>query len=467
MTNSAIDTAFRPALDRMIRAGRVMTCEAEVSPDLEIGAIMKRRDGAEAILFPRVTGYDTPVIGNVLGSAGNCEAAFASSAAELRDRIDAGLGTPLAPELVTDAPVQTVVTRSGIDILATIPALKHAPDDAGRYITAGIVIGRDPETGVYNSSYHRMQVIGPDRVAIKIDYGRHLRAAFERAQRAGHGLPVAVCLGADVALHLAAATMGSQMPESADEMAVAGGIAGRPMKIARAVSQDMVVPAEAEYILEGVIEAEETYVEGPFGEFVGYAAAVAPTPVLRVTALTRREKPVYHAINGFGRETVMLRKYVLEASLLKVLRPAVPIVKDVEMTAGGLHRFHAVIQVAKTSDAHDGWPRNAALAAFGTLKDLDLVTLVDDDIDLRDPADVEYALATRMEASRDVIMVPGVRGHEYVRVSDRGIRTKLILDATVPFGDRARFARVAFADVSLPTDAFQPATAETLRFLRG
>ena len=111
----------------------------------------------------------------------------------------------------------------------------------------------------------------------------------------------------------------------------------------------------------------------------------------------------------------MLRKYVLEASLLKVLRAAVPIVTDAEMTAGGLHRFHAVLQVKRTSPAHDGLQRNAILAAFGALKDLDMVIVVDHDIDIRDPLDVEYALATRMEASRDLIVIPEARGHEYVR----------------------------------------------------
>ena len=113
----------------------------------------------------------------------------------------------------------------------------------------------------------------------------------------------------------------------------------------------------------------------------------------------------------------MLRKYVLEASLLKVLQGAVPIVTDAEMTAGGLHRFHAVVQVKKTGPAHDGFQRNAIMASFGALKDLDMVIVVDDDIDIRDPADVEYALATRMEASKDIFMLPAARGHEYVRVS--------------------------------------------------
>src|ERR1700693_6457392 len=120
----------------------------------------------------------------------------------------------------------------------------------------------------------------------------------------------------------------------------------------------------------------------------------------------------------------MLRKYVLEASLLKVLQAAVPIVVDAEMTAGGLHRFHAVVQVRKSTPQHEGLQRNAILAAFGALKDLDLVIAVDDDIDIRNPADVEYALATRMEASRDILVMPAARGHEYIRAVGEGNRAQ-------------------------------------------
>jgi 2,5-furandicarboxylate decarboxylase 1 len=216
-----------------------------------------------------------------------------------------------------------------------------------------------------------------------------------------------------------------------------------------ALSSDLLVPAESEIVLEARISPTETASEGPFAEFVGYESVDAAAPVVTVDAVTHRRDPIYHAINGAGRETVMLRKYVLEASALTALRAAVPIVTDVNLTAGGLHRFHAVVQVAKRSGRDDGLQRNAVLAAFAALKDLDAIVVVDDDIDLHSGYDVEYALATRVEASRDVFMIPAARGHEYVRVSDRGQRTKVGIDATVPFENRDRFRRVPFADVAL------------------
>ena len=452
--SGVLDTRFRAALARMTETGRLQAYVAPVDPHLEIASIMKRLDGQPALLFTAVKGFDTPVVGNFLSCQANCEAAFGVDFRAIRTFVGRALAAPQPPQLVEKAPAQECVRTTDIDIGRLLPVLQHTAADSGRFITAGIVIVRDPDTGVYNASYHRLQLVGPNQMAIKLDFGRHLRLAFERAKRRGTPLPIAVCIGADIALHYTAATMGSQMPEDADEIAVAGGLAGRPLPVVKAVSQDLLVPAETEIVLEGRILVDETVREGPFGEFVGYLSPEGDAPVVEVTALTHRRRPIYHAINGYGRETIMLRKYVLEASLLKVLQAAVPIVIDAEMTAGGLHRFHAVVQVKKETPQHDGWQRNAIMAAFGALKDLDLVIVVDEDVDIRDPLDVEYALATRMEASRDLLTLPAARGHEYVRIGQNGIRAKLGIDATVPFAEKARFVRCAFNPVDIAPGDF-------------
>jgi 2,5-furandicarboxylate decarboxylase 1 len=439
-----LDTRFRAALRRLIEAARLRTYAAEVDVDLEIAAIMKRLDGGPALMFTGVRGFALPIVGNLLCCRENCEAAFGLDYRGIRELVARALGNPLPPELVREAPVQECVHAHDIDLGALLPVLRHTPQDPGRFITAGIVVVRDPVSGVHNASYHRLQLIGPRRTAVRLDYGRHLRGIFERAKARGESLPVAVCIGTDLALQYTAATMGSQMPETADELAVAGGLAGRPLKVARGVSQNILVPAESEIVIEGRMLPNETVLEGPFGEFIGIPSAAEQAPLLEVTAVTHRRAPIYQAINGYGRETVMLRKYVLEASLLNVLQAASPIVADVEMTAGGLFRFHAVVAVRKASTQHEGLQRNVMAAAFGALKDLDLVIVVDDDIDIRDPADVEYALATRLEASRDLIVLPGARSHEMVKATQDGIRAKLGIDATVPFADRDRYRRLSF-----------------------
>jgi 2,5-furandicarboxylate decarboxylase 1 len=454
MSNFAVlDTRFRSALDRMAALGRLTAYTAPVDPHLEVAAVMKKLDGEPALLFTDVNGHDMPVIGNLLSCQPNCEAAFGIDFSGLRELIGRALAAPQPPVLVEEAPAQQHVLTRNIDLARMLPALHHTAADAGRFVTAGIVIVRDPDTGTYNASYHRLQLTGASRTAVKLDFGRHLRLAFERAKRKGEALPIAVCIGSDLALHYTAATMGSQMPEHLDEIAVAGGLCGRPLPVVKGVSQDLLIPAETEIVLEGRMLVDETITEGPFGEFVGYLSPADQAPVFEVTALTHRNRPIYHAINGYGRETIMLRKYVLEASLLKVLQAAVPIVIDAEMTAGGLHRFHAVVQVRKATPQQEGLQRNAIFAAFGALKDLDLVIVVDEDIDIRDPHDVEYALATRMEASRDLVIMPAARGHEYVRVSQNGIRAKLGIDATIPVAEKARFARCEFEKVAIDPKA--------------
>ena len=468
LSNSdSLDTRFRTALARMAEAGRLKTYDRPVDPHLEIAAMMKKLDGGPAVMFTAPQGFDTPVLGNFLSAQANCEAAFGCDYRGIRTFVARALGQPIPPVIVKNAPVQEVVLRKGFDLTKLLPALHHTRDDAGRFITAGIVITKDPDTGVYNASYHRLQLLGPNRTALKLDLGRHLRLAWERAKAAKRDLPMVVCIGTDIALHYTAATMGSQMPEHADELAAAGGLAGRALPVVKAITQDLLLPAEAEFVLEGVLSATETVREGPFGEFIGFMSPADDAPVFDVTAVTHRRNPIYLAINGYGRETIMLRKYVLEASLLKAVQPAVPVVIDAEMTAGGLHRFHAVVQVKKTLPAHEGLQRNAILASFGALKDLDLVIVVDEDIDIRDPIDVEYALATRMEASRDLIVIPDARGHEYVRAGRNGIRAKLGIDATVPLEEKDRFKRMRFEDSAVRLDDLGGDVAAILRNING
>src|SRR5580704_12409288 len=201
MSNADIlDTRFRSALRRMLEAGRLRAYEGEADPQLEIAAIMKKFDGEDAAI------------------------PFGGDFRAIRSFIGRAIGGPLPPDVVERAPAHEEVHRNGFDIGAMLPVLTHTPADGGRFITAGVVVARDPETGIYNASYHRLQLLGAQRTAIRLDYGRHLRLAWERAKAKGEHLPIAVYIGADIALQYTAATMGSQMPENADEIAVAGGL---------------------------------------------------------------------------------------------------------------------------------------------------------------------------------------------------------------------------------------------------
>ncbi|MGZ3281396.1 MAG: UbiD family decarboxylase domain-containing protein, partial [Xanthobacteraceae bacterium] len=160
--------------------GRLHAYTTAIDPYLEIAAVMKKLDGGPALLFSAVDGYDMPVIGNLLSCQANCEAAFGIDFNGIREFVGRALGSPKPPVLVEKAPAQQHIHTADIDLARMLPALHHTAADAGRYLTAGIVIVRDPDTGTYNASYHRLQIVGSDRAAIKLDFGRHLRLAFER-----------------------------------------------------------------------------------------------------------------------------------------------------------------------------------------------------------------------------------------------------------------------------------------------
>jgi 2,5-furandicarboxylate decarboxylase 1 len=290
-TSTPLDTNFRAALQRMRERGRIQAYTAPVDPYLEVAGIMKRLDGGPALLFTNVRGFDMPVIGNFLAAQENCEAAFGVDFGTIRTFVGRALAQPMEPLLVENAPVHERIITTGIDIGALFPALHHTAADSGRYITAGVVVTNDLETGVYNASYHRLQIGSGNTLAIQLDFGRHLRVAWERAKARGEALPIAVCIGTDVALQYAAATMGSQLPESVDELAVAGGLAGRPLEVVAARTQPLLVPAQSEIILEGRILPDTTVREGPFGEFVGYLSPVGQAPVVEITAVTQRARP--------------------------------------------------------------------------------------------------------------------------------------------------------------------------------
>lgn len=439
------DLRFRAVLKRLDAAGLLLKVQDEVDWDLELSSILYR-EPERAMFFKRVKGSTMPVVGNLFGCEENLLSIYEQDVAGLRRFISEGLERPIAPVKVDRGPVQEVFYEDP-DLSRLLPLLRYAPNDGGRYISAGVVIARDQETGVYNASYHRLMFVEGNRMAMKIDLGRHLRVLWERARSKGDPLPVAVVLGADMGTLYAGATMGAQLPFEMDEYHVASGILRRPLELVECRTVPLQVPAESEVVLEGSVLPEDQVDEGPFMEFIGMYSDVAPAPLTTITCLYHRKDPIWHAI--MTKEHPFFRKPVLEGAILNAVKAAAPCVTDVALTVGGMCRFHLNIAVNKGSAADEGYQRNAIFAAICALKDLDLVVVVDDDIDIRNPADVEWALATRWDASRGLILMPGSRGHEYVPISEQGVRTKVGIDATLPYGFSKRHKRIPIPPADL------------------
>ncbi|MFQ5691757.1 MAG: UbiD family decarboxylase, partial [Nitrospinota bacterium] len=411
----ALDTGFRSSIRRLSRAGRLMRVRTPVSPHLELSSFVKTLDGDLAFFFERVEGWEIPVCCNLLASRENVLAALGVDLRGLRAAVQRAIDHPIPPVEVEKGPCQEVTVMDGIDLGAMLPVPFHMEGDAGRFITGGIVIAKDAGSGVRNASFHRLQLLGGNRTALKLDLGRHLRDLYERAEAEGRPLEIAVVLGPDLSLFFAGASMGAHLPRGRDELEWASGLKGEALELVKCLTVDLEVPSESEIVLEGVLHPKERVREGPFLEFVGLYAEEGPSPVFEVRAVTHRERPIFYDISGG--EVRLIRKPLMEPGILGMVKAAVPIVQDVCLTTGGLCRFHLVVQVKKERPADEGLQRNAVFAALAALKDVDHVILVDEDIDPHDSEAVEWAVATRFDAERDLILIPGARGHEYVPVS--------------------------------------------------
>ena len=445
-SQKTMDLSFRAALRRLDAAGLLMKVESPVDPHLELTGILFEQQDQHAVLFKQVRGYSMRVVGNCMSLEQNLLTIFQKSVPELRKFLTDGLAFPVPPVTVGCGPVQEVHYDCP-DLTEILPLPFYAPEDGGRYISAGVVVARDPDTAVNNASYHRLMYSGGNRALIQLDLGRHLRTLYEKMQARGKPLPVAVVLGPDIPTLYSAATMGAMLQIEADEYYAASGIARRPLELVDCRTIPLQVPADAEIVLEGEISPDQTLREGPFMEFTGLYSEVGPCPVVTFNCLYHRKDPIFHVM--LSSEATIFRKHVNEGAILKALKAAAPCVTDVALTPGGLYRFHLVIQVKKRSAADEGFQRNAIYAAIAALKDLDLVIAVDDDINIHNWRDVEWALAMRWEASQGTIFLPRSRGHEYVVISDHGVRTKVGIDATLPFGFQKRHLRIPVQAVDM------------------
>ena len=444
--DSSFDLTFRTALKRLDAEELLLKVKDEVHWDLEMTSLLFQRPD-QAMIFKRLKEYEgIPIVGNILGSEKNVETIFQRDGKGIRQQVMDGFTKPVAPRKIKEGPVQEVFHQKP-DLAKILPLPRYAPEDGGRYISGGVVIAKEAENGIYNASYHRFMLLEENRMLIRLDLGRHLRTLWERAKAKGESLPIAVVLGPDIGTLYAAAMTGAMVPMDMDEYHVASGICHHPIPLIDCQTIPLQVPAASEFVLEGTISPDQEMSEGPFMDFCGLYSAIEPSPLVEVNCLYHRRNPIWHVIMGM--EVPMLRKHAFEGAILKAVKAAVPCVTDVALTPGGLYRFHLVIQVKKSSPVDEGYQRNAIYAALGAVRDVDLVIAVDYDINIHNPLDVEWAVAMRWEGSRGLILMPGSRGNEMATISDGGVRTKVGMDATLPYGFSKRNKRVSVPPVDM------------------
>ena len=415
---------LRSWLQRLATTDRIAVAHEGVSLIDELAAISKKLELERAVLFPRPGAHDIPVVANLFADRSWIADALEVSTDQLLPRFLQAVRHPLPWVEVSAAPVQEVVHRE-IDLLRQLPIPKHNEHDSGPYITAALLIARNPATGIQNVSIHRCQVSGPDRIGVLL-LPRHTKHYFRMAEEAGEALEIALVIGVHPACILASQAIAAL---DSDEMEIAGALLGHPIEMVKCRTNQVRVPAHAEIVIEGRILPRVREPEGPFGEFPQYYGPRADREVIHVDAITHRNKPIFHTIVGGGVEHLLLGAIPREATLLDHLQRSFPSVRDVRLTRGGTCRYHLAVKIDKISA---GEPKNIIMGAFAGHYDVKQVVVVDMDVDIDDPVEIEWAIATRFQADRDLVVVSGAQGSKLDPSSADGISAKMGIDATKP-----------------------------------
>jgi 2,5-furandicarboxylate decarboxylase 1 len=433
---ASVVTTLRAWLDRLAARDRLSVVRPGVALRFELAAIVKHFEGRRAVLFPRPGGHGVPVVSGIVAARAWIAEAMGVAEAGLLARFEAASNAPLPCRRVAAAPAQEVVHERDIDLARLLPLPTHNELDSGPYITAGLVITRNPETGAQNVAILRCQLNGPARLGVLV-LPRHTHHFLAMAEAKGEPLPVAIAIGVDPLTLLASQAIA---PLDQDELEIAGALHGAPLPVAKCLGSDILVPAEAEFVLEGRFLPGVRDPEGPFGEFPQYYGSRDLRPVIEVDRVTQRRDAIFHTINGGGLEHLLLGAIPREATLLAHLKRSFPSVKDVHLPLGGTGRYHLYVQMRK---AYEGEAKNVILGAFAGHYDLKQVIVVDEDVNIHDPQEVEWAVATRMQADRDLVVISGAHGSRLDPSADNGVGAKLGIDATIPLGsDPMRFKRI-------------------------
>jgi len=371
-----------------------------VDTKYEIAAYIRKTSDIKgpALLFENVNGSEIPVLGGAFATRKRGLLALEASEKEYAEKFHHALEHLMPPRKISSGPCKEVVLKSEDADLSRFPIPIFSQNDSGPFITAGLVISKDPESARSNTSIYRLQVHGARRMGVK---AQQLHRQLRKAEAKGEALPVAIAIGTDPVLMLASQW---DAPYGVDELELAGALRGEPVEVVRAETVDLMVPATAEIVIEGYIQPQIREIEGPFGEVGGYSTPKFPKPVIEVTAITHRKDPIFQAaLTGMPTtENHILRQIPMEATYYWELKKRHPGVTAVHFPAAGAILFLVIIAVKQTYLYE---ARNAIASMFATRRNK-IIIVVDDDIDIYDMEKVMWAVATRSRPEEDVVVFP-------------------------------------------------------------
>ena len=411
----------------------VIEITEELSSEFEVSRVL-RNYPKDTVIIKNVKGFDIPIISGICNTREKIAESINCEVSEITEKIIEATDNPIKVDKFTDFSEYDTMEIN----LDKIPILTHYKRDGGKYITAGVVFARDPENGIQNASIHRMMVLDNKRLVIRI-VPRNLYTYFQKAQKLGKDLDIAIAIGMDPAILLASTT---SISIDYNEMEVANAFKDGELTLIKC--GDLEVP-QADIILEGKISVTETVAEGPFVDLTDTYDIIRDQPIINLEKMhIKKDNPAYHAIIPAGFEHKLLQGLPQEPRIYYSVKNAVPTVENVVLTEGGCCWLHAVVSINKQTEG-DG--KNAIMAALSAHPSLKHCVVVDTDVDVFDAEDVEYAIATRVKGDRDIMIVPNVRGSSLdpVAKSD-GTTTKIGVDATKSLKTLKKFERVSFGE---------------------
>jgi len=421
--------SIRPFLDALEKDGALLRIPKPVDRTFELSAFLSAADAGPALLFEKVNDSSLRVAGNLLNSRARIASALGITPADIVPRIHEAIRAPVKPARVTSGRAQEIVVTE--NPLSILPIPRFFEREARHYITAGVIVARDPQTGRGNASFARFALHDGKTAMVGIAPNHHLALFSRRAAEAGKPLEIAVAIGAHPAIQLAACLY---LGVGDDELECAGSLLGAPVRVVPAKTVDLLVPADAEIVLEGTIDSRQPLEEGFVSEYHGMYENYGPGFRTTFSALTHASDAIYQAIEpGYHREHVYLGALPIAASLRSAIASVVPNVRDVAVTEAGAGRTDIVVQLEAP---RPGQARRAIFAAFAAVSLVKRVTVVDADIDPWDPIAVEWARVNRMKLERDLLLVPHASTDRSEAMEDGGLVTKAGLDATAKANDR-------------------------------
>lgn len=394
----------------------------------------------KALFFTNVEGYDMPVLSGLLNSRSRMALAMGVPYSKIEEKLRSAMEHPIQPKLTKNAPVKEIMAAGNRVDLFQLPVPLFSLLDGGPMITGAVVVCEDPEYGM-NAGMYRLMVKESSITGIDIVTPNNLRKYAERALQAGKPLPISIAIGAHP-YEMFASTF--KAPLGTNELAYAGGLRGEALRLAPGETIPVPCIADAEIVLEGEIIPEGwSQPEGPFCEFNRLMGGVHYNPRVKVKAMMRRRDAIFYALH-MPWENIWMSAPIYEAAAWRVLQEASVSASAINVTPGGCCHWHIVAAIKK----QPGDGKNAILALL-SIADIKHVIVTDDDIDIFDPVDLEWAIATRVQADRDVVIVSNARAKplDPSLGATAGIPTtaKMGIDATIPENvPRERYRRIIY-----------------------